>query len=360
MAEQDWLRPQVPVEVRGTAWTSRPAANFELRPLSLGEILDRTFALYRSHFWLFAGISMIAATVNVVGQAISLSVIGQMAHHMVLTPAPGRNPAAAIFNSPGWRTATAGSYLVGFVFLLVSAITQAATAFAMAEVYQHRPVTVQEALGRVLPRWYRWIGIAIWQGFSLLWIPVIALTIALILFAFGAKGSNIGLSVVGGVLLAVAVLGGLPAGVVLYLRNALAVPAAVTEGLAIAPAMRRSKNLAAGAKGRTFVVLLIAFCLLEVVGVLQAPVGMLMMLAPNRQHYFAEAVSLLLTFAGHTVVAPVALVGLTLVYFDQRVRKEAFDLEVLLNQTHAGGHRPASEQSATDAPMDGPSDHHAS
>jgi hypothetical protein len=30
-----------------------------LRPLTLGEILDRTAQLYRTHFWLFAGIASV-------------------------------------------------------------------------------------------------------------------------------------------------------------------------------------------------------------------------------------------------------------------------------------------------------------
>src|SRR2546429_8833007 len=34
-------------------------ADLDLRPLSLGEILDRTFTLYRKHFLLFAGITAI-------------------------------------------------------------------------------------------------------------------------------------------------------------------------------------------------------------------------------------------------------------------------------------------------------------
>ena len=33
--------------------------NLELRPLSVGEILDRTFTLYRGNFILFVGISAI-------------------------------------------------------------------------------------------------------------------------------------------------------------------------------------------------------------------------------------------------------------------------------------------------------------
>jgi len=34
-------------------------AGLDLRPLTLGEILDRTFSLYRRHFLLFLGITAI-------------------------------------------------------------------------------------------------------------------------------------------------------------------------------------------------------------------------------------------------------------------------------------------------------------
>ena len=40
------------------------------------------------------------------------------------------------------------------------------------------------------------------------------------------------------------------------------------------------------------------------------------------------------------MVAPVALIGVTLVYLDQRVRKEAFDLDLLL--ARSGAHRAAA------------------
>ena len=30
--------------------------SLDLRPLTLGELLDRSFSLYRRHFWLFVGI----------------------------------------------------------------------------------------------------------------------------------------------------------------------------------------------------------------------------------------------------------------------------------------------------------------
>ena len=40
---------------------------YELRPLSLGEILDRTFTLYRKRFWLFAGLAVVSASVVTLG-----------------------------------------------------------------------------------------------------------------------------------------------------------------------------------------------------------------------------------------------------------------------------------------------------
>jgi hypothetical protein len=39
-------------------------AALDLRPLSLGELLDRTFSLYRRNFWLFLGILRIPYLVS--------------------------------------------------------------------------------------------------------------------------------------------------------------------------------------------------------------------------------------------------------------------------------------------------------
>ena len=52
--------------------------------------------------------------------------------------------------------------------------------------------------------------------------------------------------------------------------------------------------------------------------------------APFQEHVVAQAAVLLIGFVAHTLVSPVALIGLTLVYFDQRVRMEAFDLVMML------------------------------
>ncbi len=40
----------------------------DLRPLSLGELLDRTFTFIKQHFWLFVGIMAIPAAFTIPAQ----------------------------------------------------------------------------------------------------------------------------------------------------------------------------------------------------------------------------------------------------------------------------------------------------
>lgn len=332
----DWLRPEVIAE-GGPSGTRGGPAMFELRPLSTGEVLDRIFSLYRSRFWLFAGISVVSAAVRVVVQAASLATAHTILRNVM--------PVGPVHHGPmpmhSFLAAEIRAWIAGLLFFLVSAITQAATSLAMSEAYLSRPTSAKAALLTAFKRWYRWVGIALWQGWSMLWIFFAVLIPGLLMLGYGARLRNPALTVFGGVLMFIAFLGALPAGFVLYLRNALAVPAAVVEGLKIRAAMRRSKNLAAGTKGRIFVVLLIAGVLYWVVGVVESPATLLMMFAPHKEHYIAQAITLVVSFAGYTVVAPVALIGLTLVYFDQRVRKEALDLQLLLEQTRGPAPEPA-------------------
>ena len=328
---QEWLRPErIPEAPRTEA--GGEGAGFELRPLSLGEVLDRTFALYRSRFWLFAGIAAVSASLQVVVQAISLGT----AHRLMRTIAPN-GPGGAGVPMPfhGFVAAQAGTYLASLVFFLVSSVTQAATSLAMSEVYLGQAASAKEALLTATRRWYRWVGIALWQAGSLLWIPVLALVPAFVLVTMGTRSGNTVLTATGGVLLFAAIFGGFAAGVVMYLRNTLAIPAAVVERLTVRQAMRRSKVLARGTKGRLFTVLLIAGCLYLVVGVLESPASLLIVFSPRGEHYLAQVITLTISFVGRTVVAPVALIGLTLVYFDQRVRQEAFDLQRLLEGSRA-------------------------
>ena len=317
MAEQDWLTPATaPAPSPYQNVVAAPAVGppaYELRPLTLGEVLDRTFSLYRSRFWLFCGIAASAAAIELVVAGTGRVIL----HHYTSNPQVLYTGALGI------------TYLASFIYFFFYCITQAATCFAMSEVYLNRPASIASSLRAVRGKWYAWIGIALWQAWSAAW-PFLALFIPFIIVTvlkFALPG-------VGGVLFALfvifGILGAAVYGTIAYIRNSLAIPAKVVEGMTVRKAMRRSKDLANGAKGRIFVLGLIVWALMLVAGILQAPFAMMPLMFPGKSHYISEMTVLLIMFIARSAVTPVASIGLTLIYFDQRVRREAFDLEVLL------------------------------
>ena len=297
------------------AMTTPPLApSFELRPLSLGEVLDRTFAVYRSRFWLFAGLAAIYGAMNTAAAAIQATLQHQILVHM------GPGPA---------QVAASGS--TGLVLLLalpVVAVAQAAILSAVSEVYLVGRATVGASLRAVIGRWYRWIGVVMWQAWSAIWVALLVLVVAAAMVTI--PGTHTALAVLGVILIFLGILGGGVYGVIAYLRNSLALPAAVLEQIGIRAAMRRSKVLTRGTKGRIFVVGLVVYAMYMVAGVVQIPLAFVIVRSPLEPHIVAHAITLLVGFVAATVVLPVGAIGIALIYFDQRVRQEAFDLQVLM------------------------------
>src|SRR5438445_11789474 len=96
MAEQDWLGgTDSRIEPMAGAMAGRlqPAVRHELRPLTTGEILDRTFFLYRSNFWLYVGLASIAAGASV------LASIGKLAYIRLSTTMQSSSPKAIVWTS---------------------------------------------------------------------------------------------------------------------------------------------------------------------------------------------------------------------------------------------------------------------
>ena len=336
MTPQDWESP-VPMGVPARAGEEM-AAVYAMRPLSLGELLDRTFSVYRSRFWLFAGIGAVAALLQT---AISAAQLAPMHLAGMAGALNGKKPPVGVAGNPFSPNYLAGIgvgvavafFAVALLYLLVFVVTQAATVFALSEVYLGKTTTIRESLKATIGRWYRYLGIGIWQAGSMMWIPGVAMGLGFVLMATKIPG----LKILGGVLIFLGIAGGVPAGFILWLRNSLAVQATVIEGLTVRLSMARSKVLTAGAKGKVFVLLLLAGALSYAASLLQMPLMIFVMFTVARggKAVGSEIVMLLVGFVGHALVQPVLMIGLSLLYFDQRVRKEAFDLVMLLGPAEA-------------------------
>jgi len=332
MTPQEWESPETlaaPVH----ASVGQTAA-YGLRPLSTGEVLDRTFEIYRAHFWLFAGLASLSGAFSLILNAIQMVV-----HHAVLLHYGIRIAGLVTQGS---------SAVMGLLGLPVTAVVYAASVYALCEVYLGRRTTAKESLNATIGRWLRYVGIALWQGWSAVWVGLLVVVPGIVLVSIGGKAIGVGMVVVAGFMVFAGFVAGGVYGVIAYIRNSLAIPASVMEGTGVRASMRRSKTLATDTKGKIFVVLLIAFALYLVVGTIESPMLFFIARSPFKEHVMAQAAVLLIGFVGHTLVSPVALIGLTLVYFDQRVRIEAFDLVMML-----GG--VAAPEVAAWAPVEGTS-----
>jgi hypothetical protein len=114
----------------------------ELRPSSLGEILDRTAQMYRSHFLVYFGIASIAYAATLV-----LSLIGNV---LFFSHAHANPRAFARFT-----IGLAGT--VGILTLLPVAVGMAAVMHSVARNYLGETCTIREAYASVGRRWYRYV-----------------------------------------------------------------------------------------------------------------------------------------------------------------------------------------------------------
>src|SRR6266403_4211428 len=186
-----------------------------LRPMSLGELLDRSFFLYRKHFVLFVGIIAVPHLVLLAFQLIGVAI--------------GRGTTTA-FTAMGlvWLFATMVLYL-GAV-----AASQGATVMAVSRVHLGNDTSISESFagikGRILYLALIMIGVGIGVGigFILLIVP----------------------------------------GIILALMWALTIPVAVLEDKGLRDSTSRSAELTKGSRGRIFMVYFLFLVLTYIVYIL--------------------------------------------------------------------------------------------
>jgi hypothetical protein len=313
-----------------------------LRPLSLGEILDRTAQLYRTNFVLFAGISAVYAGVLLVLNLVQLGLTALLTSLHMTQQLP-------------W-------FLIGWALLILPLIfictgaAMAANNRAVAWVNMGQPATIRSAYMSILPRLGRYLWLMTIAAF-ICYLPLALILLIYLVFMVAYAGSK-GLlthAVAGGdpqaaIVIAVATVVffvlSLPAliyAVWMALRYSLAIPASVVEDLKARKALRRSVELTQGSRGRIFVLgLLIAVIQTGLVLVTQ----LFFIIAAVKQRgvlpMWAQVAQQIVGFLTNSFIGPMYATGLTLFYYDQRIRKEGFDIEWMMQA--AGLTPPSPEQ----------------
>jgi hypothetical protein len=299
-----------------------------LRPLSLSELLDRTFSLYRKNFVLFAGIGALPPALVLVGQLL----IFVMGFSLDKTD-PFKSPATI-----------AALLLAGSGFIVLGAVGYAlatgASVFAVSRVHLGYQTTIVEAYKLMMPRVWPILGIVILAGLAVgipLVILVAAIAVPAIMAGVGKPGGPSPEWIAGLVIVGLLVLIVIFAGAVfLSTKFSLAVASCVLEGRGVIESLRRSWSLTEGTFWRLILVLLLASAISSALSlVLSIPYMIGMVLVVTRKD--ASAITPFVAwqyFAGFlskTLAGPIATIAVCLVYYDQRVRKEAFDLQVMMD-----------------------------
>lgn len=271
-----------------------------LKPMRFEDILDTTFSLYRKHFWLFLGL-------------VSFSVLAELAYHLLTDFSP------FFFD----RSLLLG-IAIGLITLTFSVIGMGGLVIGSGTTYLRQNITIHTILQQTIDRFWQLMGC------FLLWCLVVGvLTVTVI---------------------------GIPFAIYFAVRWGLFLGTIMFEKPVISIALRRSGELVSGMWWRMCGTLLAIFLLSTTVHVIiEISIGFIL-IATNLVSEvdfidilewgllggsfvgvtpFFYAISIVIHLVVFAISFAIWIIGITLLYFNQRIRKEGFDIEMQVPQPTA-------------------------
>ena len=271
----------------------------QLRPLSLGEVLDGAFTIYRRQFVSLFLTALLPQIPMIVLVALYYGFLGSITSQ----------------SSPDLSAATGIAVMLVALVMLPFAVIGSFTAiggvtFQVARAYTGAPVTTGEAIRRGFQRSLQMTGAYIVLG---------------ILSLFGLLAFIIGFFVVWVSAFAVA-------------------PAVVLERRGPIEAISRSWELIKGAWGEVFLVVFIASMIAALpgsaVGMFAIFGGVVISGGDPDTLMAAQAVGQVLSQITRTLTIPFSLGATVLLYYDRRVRTEALDVQMMAESLPAAPSAP--------------------
>ncbi len=292
-------------------------AGQQFEPMSVGQIIDQTFKLYKMNFIRFITVVAVAyvpiGLIVTIGQSLLYSNLPAKQKSGVFQAQPLQGPQYVQVNSGQsslGKTITGGILtLVGVILYIIGYyLCSGALIKSISEVYLGNDPSVGQVYKFVLPKFGALIlasilvGVVVGLGFMLLIVP----------------------------------------GVIFSLWFWLTAQVVVVENLSATQAMGRSKALASGNLGKIFAVgFTVGLISLIISGIIQWTGGFLAIAAIGTNMMWMQVITGLFGIIASVIVLPISTAAGILLYYDLRIRKEGFDLEML-----AKSMAPATEPSA--------------
>jgi hypothetical protein len=255
-----------------------------LRPLEIGDLLDETFRMYRRHFFLFAGLSVL---VSLPSAALSGFFSYALFNGLLQSTNPGQPPDLT-FLEP---TLVAAAIILVVSIALIPFFYGAVT-FAACESALGRSVTAAGVLRGVLRRYPQLLGY---------WLLIGLMAIAFCL---------------------------LPLWIWIWVSWVVVMPVMFIENAGLGAAMNRSWRLVEGRWWRTFLIFFLIFIVFYAVRfALSAFIALgqtllQLVISPLVVVWISGATGVIVD----SLVNPVFQIAIVLIYFDLRVRREGLDL----------------------------------
>ncbi|WP_055536509.1 DUF7544 domain-containing protein, partial [Streptomyces alboniger] len=316
------------------AWQGPPPAAkpgvIPLRPLGVGEILDGAVSTMRAHWRTVLGISL---TVAVLTEIVVVLLQGLVLSESADTDALD-DPSATVGElTRAMGDAMLNSGVVLVITLLGTIVATALLTMVTSRAVLGKSVTTAEAWRDSRPQLAKLFGLT-------LLIPVIAIAIVAVGILPGVLIALSGPSDAGASL---AALGGLAAGVAaiwVVVRLSLASPALMLEKQGVKKSLTRSAKLVRGSWWRVFGIQLLATVIANVVasiivipftfiaGALSGEGVSGFLNGTGELGWTFLIVSGVGSVIGSTLTFPITAGVTVLLYIDQRIRREALDLEL--------------------------------
>ncbi|WP_030201323.1 glycerophosphoryl diester phosphodiesterase membrane domain-containing protein [Streptomyces sp. NRRL S-87] len=318
--QQSWSTPGGPWAGPAKPYAPKPGV-IPLRPLSVGEILDGAVTTMRAHWRSVLSVTLAVAVVTQL--AITL-VQGFALDGLDAAPADANASPEEVLDSLG--ASIAQSAVAQVITLLGTVLATAMLTMIFSRAVLGKTSSVSEAWREARPRL----------------LPLTGLVLLMLLMVAGilVVGVLPGILVDSAPLSVAGLLVALPVAVWLYVRFTLASPALMLERQGIGAALGRSARLVRGSWWRIFLIILLTSVITGIVSmIIVFPFTILGMLFGGggmdalMDGSFAYSWGFLVVAAVGSVVAltitlPISAGVVVLLYIDQRIRREALDLEL--------------------------------
>ena len=309
-------------------------AELALAPLGAGDLIDRAVRLYRRHFLTLIRIAAPPVLVSAVGSTLTTIAFRAIG----VTPSSMRLFLYILVLMGGVLVIVAGS--------LCSLIVMGGAARNLvAHLLWDEPVSFRSTYAAVKSRFWGLLGasilIALWLTFCA-WLAIMGFYLVFLVVFVGVVAiASVIPEFVTGIVVVFGVIGAVIGALILFFllagRMAYVPQAMLVEGRSVGSAIGRSFSLASGNVRRLMAMALFTFfATYSALALLIIPLGWygwasgvdVSPFGSEWPAWYAIGYEVILQ-CSHILLAPIWMLGMSLLYVDERVRHEGYDIELM-------------------------------